>query len=145
MGHDPLTRSERSHRMASVRSKDTKPELRVRQIVWALGYRYRLHPRDIAGRPDLVFRGARKLIFVHGCFWHQHHCAMGDRIPKSRVRFWRAKLRGNRVRDAKVYRRLKREGWSILTVWECETKRSRLLRLRERIEAFLVDTTQRAV
>ena len=93
-GTDSLTAEERSKRMALVRAKDTKPELCVRRLVHALGYRYRLHQSDLPGRPDLVFRKRRRVIFVHGCFWHRHNCPMGNRMPKTRVSFWRGKLRG---------------------------------------------------
>ena len=136
---DPLTREERSKRMSLVRAKDTKPEMRVRKLIHSLGYRYRLHARDLPGRPDLVFRRRRKIVFVHGCFWHQHNCPMGNRIPKTRVSFWREKLEGNRKRDTVIGRQLRKEGWSVLTIWECQTNPSNLDRLTSRIVAFLED------
>ena len=134
---DPLTREERSKRMSLVRSKDTKPELWVRRLVHSLGYRYRLQARDLPGRPDLVFRPRRKVIFVHGCFWHRHNCQMGNRIPKTRVGFWREKLEGNERRDAAIKRKLCNDGWSVLVIWECQTNPSRLDSLASRIIAFL--------
>ena len=134
---DPLTREERSKRMSLVRSKDTKPELRVRRLVNSLGFRYRLQARDLPGRPDLVIRSRRKVIFVHGCFWHRHNCKMGNRTPKTRVGFWLEKLEGNARRDTEVMRQLRNDGWAVLVIWECETKPSRLDRLASRIIAFL--------
>ena len=134
---DPLTPQERSKRMSLVRSKDTKPELRVRRLVHSLGYRYRLQARDLSGRPDLVLRSRRKVIFVHGCFWHQHNCQMGNRIPKTRVSFWREKLKGNEKRDAAIMRQLRNDGWAVLVIWECQTKPSRMHSLTSRIIAFL--------
>jgi DNA mismatch endonuclease (patch repair protein) len=132
---DSLTPAERSEIMARVRSKNSRPELIVRKLVFALGYRYRLHARDLPGCPDLVFCGRRKVIFVHGCFWHRHpDCALA-RMPKSRLDFWTPKLEGNRERDEKNRKALMREGWRVLTVWECELKD--LARLEPRIRRFL--------
>jgi DNA mismatch endonuclease (patch repair protein) len=106
--------------MARVRSKDTRPELRVRKLVFALGYRYRLHDRKLPGCPDLVFRPRRKVIFVHGCFWHRHtRCALA-RLPKSRLDFWIPKLEGNKLRDQRNKRALARRRWKVLTIWECQ-------------------------
>lgn len=108
--------------MALVRAKDTRPEMAVRKLVWGLGYRYRLHRRDLPGCPDLVFSGRRKVIFVHGCFWHRHEgCALA-RLPKSRLDFWGPKLESNALRDRRNKRALARQGWKVLTVWECELK-----------------------
>lgn len=121
---DTLAPEERSARMALVRGKDTKPELRVRQLVHAMGYRYRLHARDLPGRPDLAFRPRRKIIFVHGCFWHRHDdpaCKLA-RLPRSRLDFWRPKLEGNQARDRRVMEEVERMGWTALTVWECQIK-----------------------
>lgn len=134
---DPLTPIERSKRMSLVRSKNTKPELRVRKLVHSLGYRYRLHARDLPGHPDLVFRGRRKVIFVHGCFWHRHNCPLGNRLPKSRVEFWQAKLEGNRKRDRRNQRKLRKAGWSVMVIWECQTLPPNIERLTSRIERFL--------
>jgi DNA mismatch endonuclease (patch repair protein) len=118
---DTLTPTQRSERMSLVKSKDTLPELAVRRLVHRLGYRYRKHGRSLPGKPDLVFAGKRKIIFVHGCFWHRHKCALG-RIPKSRLDFWEPKLEGNRKRDARNTRQLKSDGWRLLVIWECETR-----------------------
>jgi DNA mismatch endonuclease (patch repair protein) len=121
--------------MARVRAKNSRPELAVRKIVFALGYRYRLHARALPGCPDLVFRPRRKVIFVHGCFWHRHsNCALA-RMPKSRVDFWTTKLEGNRNRDERNKRSLAREGWKVLTIWECQLRDT--TRLAARIRRFL--------
>jgi DNA mismatch endonuclease (patch repair protein) len=117
---DTLTPMERSERMGRVRAKDTKPELIVRRLVHALGYRYRLHQRELPGCPDLCFGPRRKVIFVHGCFWHRHNCNLGNRTPKTRVDFWQPKLEANRQRDRQHQAALKSLGWQILIVWECE-------------------------
>ena len=132
---DPLSPAERSERMGRVRGKDTKPELIVRRLVHGLGYRYRLHVTKLPGQPDLVFTGRRKVIFVHGCFWHRHEGCPLTRLPKSRVEFWRAKLEGNRVRDLDNQSRLSAEGWSFLVIWECEIKDR--VALTARVQAFL--------
>jgi len=132
---DSLSPKERSEIMARVRSKNTRPELRVRNLVYALGYRYRLHDRNLPGCPDLVFRLRRKVIFVHGCFWHRHaRCALA-RLPKSRLDFWIPKLEGNKVRDQRNKRALARRGWKVLTIWECQLGNP--TRLSARIGRFL--------
>lgn len=106
--------------MARVHSKNTRPELLVRKMVFALGYRYRLHKRNLPGCPDLVFTPRGKVIFVHGCFWHRHsRCALA-RLPKSRIEFWLPKLEGNKRRDERNKRALARKGWKVLTIWECQ-------------------------
>jgi DNA mismatch endonuclease, patch repair protein len=121
--------------MARIRSKNSRPELVVRRIVFALGYRYRLHARELPGCPDIVFRPRKKVIFVHGCFWHRHaNCAIA-RMPKSRIDFWEPKLEGNRKRDEKNNRALAREGWKVLTIWECQLKDT--ARMQARITRFL--------
>lgn len=119
---DTLTRAERSERMARVAGKNTVPEMIVRRLVYGLGYRYRLHGRDLPGRPDLVFGRRRKVIFVHGCFWHRHpdpSCKLA-RLPKSRLDFWRRKLEANRERDLRNEKSLRALGWKTLVIWECE-------------------------
>lgn len=132
---DSLPAEARSEIMGRVRAKNMRPEVAVRRLVFALGYRYRLHAKDLPGCPDLVFRPRRKVIFVHGCFWHRHaNCALA-RLPKSRLDFWEPKLEGNRKRDEKNSRALARQGWKVLTVWECELKDA--LRLERRIRRFL--------
>lgn len=132
---DTLSPRERSEIMGRVRAKDTRPEMLVRKLVFSMGYRYRLHDRSLPGTPDLVFRRARKVIFVHGCFWHRHaRCAMA-RLPKSRTDFWIPKLEENRRRDRRNLARLRRAGWRVLVVWECEL--SDVAALSKRIRGFL--------
>ena len=113
--------------MAAIRSKDTAPERAVRRVVTALGYRYRLNRRDLPGKPDLVFGPRRKVIFVHGCFWHMHPKAncLDARQPKSNTGYWSAKLTRNVARDAENVRKLQALGWRVLIVWDCETKDER--------------------
>ena len=119
---DTLSKEERSERMSRVRGKDSKPEMVVRRLVHRMGYRYRLHRRDLPGTPDLVFPSRKKAIFVHGCFWHRHPdpaCKLA-RLPKSRLDFWEPKLEGNRRRDRDNQARLSELGWDVLVVWECQ-------------------------
>ncbi len=118
---DNLTPAQRSAQMAKVRSKDTKPEMFVRRLVHGMGYRYRLHDGKLPGKPDLVFLSRRKIIFVHGCFWHGHVCPLG-RIPKSRVEFWVEKIEATRSRDAVNIGKLEHLGWKSLVVWECQLR-----------------------
>ncbi|MGA7850583.1 MAG: very short patch repair endonuclease [Terriglobales bacterium] len=119
--------------MSLVRSKHTKPELFVRRLVHRLGYRYRLHQADLPGRPDLVFRSRRKVVFVHGCFWHGHKCRLG-RMPKSRLDYWSPKITGNRQRDIRTLRRLRRMEWRVLVLWECQLDNDALA---DKIQTFL--------
>ncbi|OLK23357.1 endonuclease [Xanthomonas oryzae pv. oryzae] len=121
--------------MGRVRSRDTVPEMLVRRLTHALGYRYRLHGKDLPGKPDLVFRSRRKVIFVHGCFWHRHPgCALA-RLPKSREDFWLPKLEANRQRDLKTENVLQVKGWTVLTIWECEL--GDIDKLKNKIKEFL--------
>jgi DNA mismatch endonuclease (patch repair protein) len=107
--------------MGRIRGKDTKPELVVRSIAHRLGYRFRLHRRDLPGSPDLVFPGRRKVIFVHGCYWHRHPGCRFAYQPKSNVDFWRGKFEANQARDAVALTKLKHAGWDPLVIWECES------------------------
>src|SRR3989304_8236548 len=109
--------------MSRVRHKDTKPEWKARRLLWRLGFRYRLHKTNLPGSPDIVFPKARKVIFVHGCFWHRHPGCRNCRLPKSRLDFWRPKLRANRFRALCGQRALRKRGWEFLVVWECELVR----------------------
>jgi DNA mismatch endonuclease, patch repair protein len=122
-------------RMARVRKKDTRPELAVRRCAHRLGFRFRLHRTDLPGTPDLTFPKLRKVIFVHGCFWHQHSCRLGQKPPKSRREYWLPKLERNVARDRKAVEGLETDGWGVLIVWECEIKDKLLL--QERLRVFL--------
>lgn len=117
---DTLTPAQRSRCMSRIGAKDTKPELLVRRIAHAMGYRFRLHRRDLPGCPDLVFPKLRAVIFVHGCFWHGHVCLRG-RVPKSNVGYWAAKRLRNTARDRRSVRQLRRRRWRVLIIWECQT------------------------
>ena len=132
---DTLTPEQRSKLMSRIRSQGTTPEMAIRRLVHGMGYRYRLHRRNLPGTPDLVFGPRRKVIFVHGCFWHRHEGCNLARMPKSRLEFWRPKLEGNRARDERNQQELKRLNWDVLVIWECEIKRG--LPLEQRIEKFL--------
>jgi DNA mismatch endonuclease (patch repair protein) len=132
---DTLTVSQRSERMSRIRSKDTKPEMAVRRAVSSLGYRYRLHRKDLPGKPDLVFPGRRKVLFVHGCFWHAHEGCKVANLPKSRTRFWEAKFSYNRTRDKANKSALRKLGWKVLIVWECEVRNEQ--KLLGRIRSYL--------
>lgn len=136
---DKLTPERRSENMRRIKSKGMKPEMRVRQLAHRLGYRFRLHRRDLPGKPDLVFPSRRKAIFVHGCFWHQHPKASCSdaRQPRSNVEYWGPKLQRNVARDLAVRRALERAGWNILVIWDCETRDEE--ELGRRIRAFLED------
>jgi len=107
--------------MASVGTRDTKPEMIVRRHLHRLGYRYRLHRRDLPGSPDLVFPALKKVVFVHGCYWHGHECRWG-KLPKSNATYWQDKIRTNRERDARNVADLRSMGWDVYTVWQCELR-----------------------
>jgi DNA mismatch endonuclease (patch repair protein) len=126
---DTRSPEQRRRIMQSVKTRDTGPELAVRRVLSGLGYRYRLNSKKLPGRPDIVLPGRRKAIFVHGCFWHSHGCAKGQ-ASKSRLEYWGPKLAANRERDAAQLRALQALGWSVLTVWQCETRDEDALRAR---------------
>lgn len=128
---DPL----RSRTMRAVKSKNTSLEMRVRKLAHALGYRFRLHRKNLAGTPDLVFVSRRKVIFVHGCFWHGHDCPRGAREPKTNADYWRNKIRRNRERDSSAVAALTVEGWQSLVLWECKTRDHTLL--TQQLQDFL--------
>ena len=119
---DTLTPEQRSERMSRIRGANTKPELKVRRLLHRCGYRFRLHRKDLPGRPDIVLPRHRAVIFVHGCFWHRHPdpTCRRARMPRTRREFWEAKLQGNRERDVRDQRALAEAGWRVLVVWECE-------------------------
>jgi DNA mismatch endonuclease (patch repair protein) len=121
--------------MSRIRKADTKPELVVRGIAYRLGYRYRLHKRNLPGTPDLVFSALKKVVLVHGCFWHQHDCALGRKQPSRRREYWLPKLARNQQRDAINEARLRELGFNVLVVWECEVRDRAAL--EERLGSFL--------
>lgn len=129
--------SDRSAIMRAVKSKDTTPEIVVRRLVYGMGYRYRLHRKDLPGKPDLAFAGKRKVIFVNGCFWHGHDCARGARWPTANADYWQAKIKRNAARDYDNLKALLDAGWQVLTIWECETAKKKHRVLEERLAAFL--------
>lgn len=133
--YDPLSPEERSERMRRIRQADTKPEMVVRRIVHGLGYRYGLHSRSLPGCPDLVFRSRKKIILVHGCFWHQHKNCHQYRMPRSKLEFWLPKLEGNKRRDLANQKKLAYLGWHILVIWECQLNKPKVL--ERRIKGFL--------
>ena len=133
---DTRTEEQRRRNMQAVKSRDTGPEMIVRRLLHSLGYRYRLHRKDLPGKPDVAFVSRRKAIFVHGCFWHGHSCPKG-RLPKSHLDYWKPKLNGNRERDRQKEEELRSMGWSVLVIWQCEmTDREALARL---LQGFLGD------
>ena len=131
---DTITQAERSALMSRIRSKDTQPELAVRSLLHRLGYRFRVHRKDLPGRPDIVLPRHRKIILVHGCFWHGHTCRLASK-PKSNEVYWSAKIEANRARDARNLDALVQQGWSVLELWECEVRRFE--GLAEQLNAFL--------
>lgn len=128
---DSLTPQERSNRMSRIKSKDTQLELGVRHALYARGLRYTVHDRSLPGRPDMVFKGRRLVVFINGCFWHGHHCPIGH-VPKSNSNFWKSKITTNRARDARNIRRLRAMDWKVVNVWECSMQTQ--ARARESID-----------
>lgn len=126
---DVHTPEQRSRNMSAIRGRDTKPEKAVRSLVHGLGYRYRLHYKKLPGRPDMVFVARRKVIFIHGCYWHMHECPYGRVIPKTNTEFWQTKRQGNVVRDRRNLKTLGANGWQSLVIWECQTRNLENLKL----------------
>jgi DNA mismatch endonuclease, patch repair protein len=137
---DVHTPEQRSRNMAAIRNKNTKPELIVRKLLSEMGLRYRLHRSDLPGKPDIVMPGRKAAIFVHGCYWHMHKCRYGKVTPKTNADFWQKKRTGNVERDGRQ-RRILRKDWSVLTIWECQTRD--VSRLALRLSRFL-ETTARS-
>lgn len=137
---DTLTPEQRRRSMASVKGKDTGPEKIVRSLLHKLGYRFRLHRRDLPGKPDIVFPSRRKVVFVHGCFWHMHKCRRGKVAPVTNAEFWHTKRHGTVNRDRRTLRTLAANGWEAYIVWECALKD--LNALRSRLEEFLSPRTR---
>ena len=134
---DRISEERRSYNMSRIKSSNTSVELTVRRLIHGMGYRYRLHGKGLPGKPDIVFRPRRKVIFVHGCFWHQHSAAncLDGRIPKSNLSYWKPKLERTKLRDANNQDLLLEIGWESLIIWECEL--SDIPALRSRIQGFL--------
>lgn len=128
----PISRSENMRR---IRSKNTIPELLIRRLIFKMGFRYRLHGKNLPGKPDLVFANRKKVIFVHGCFWHQHKNCIDSHIPKSNTEYWLSKLQRNKIRDKENQSKLKKLGWSFLILWECQLRHTG--RLTEKIKKFM--------
>ena len=139
---DVFSPEKRSAVMRRVKGKDTTPELKVRKVLTALGARYRLHRKDLPGKPDIVLPGRRLAVFVHGCFWHGHDCARGARVPKQNRDYWLGKIARNRGRDAKSREALAALGWRVETIWECELKDSAAL--AQRLSALLSPPSRQA-
>lgn len=134
---DVHTKQQRSFNMSRIRSKDTKPEMIVRSLVHRLGFRYRLHHKNLPGKPDLVFSSRQKVIFVHGCYWHMHSCKYGQVVPKTNAEFWQEKRLGNVRRDNSAIKVLQELGWQVLVIWECEIKD--IPQLEKILKSFLVN------
>ena len=134
---DRLTPQQRSALMARIKGRDTGPELAVRKLAHALGYRFRLHAKDLPGKPDIVFPRLRRIIMVHGCFWHRHEGCAKASAPKSREDYWQSKFARNMARDADVFIALEVLGWEVLVVWECETEGVLRKGLEARVRGFL--------
>lgn len=134
---DIFDKETRSALMARIRGRNTRPEVWLRRMLFAMGYRFHLHAADLPGRPDVVFTKRKAVIFMHGCFWHGHSCPAG-RIPKTRREFWERKLAANRERDARQMRLLEGAGWRVMVVWECELRKPE--GLPERLASFLGPT-----
>lgn len=132
---DTLTPAQRSRNMANIKGKNTAPELAVRRLLYGLGYRYRIHGSRVSGSPDVVFPGRKKVIFVHGCYWHRHPGCKYATTPKSRPEFWQRKFDANVLRDKKNMQELARLGWTSLIVWECETRD--MSELEEKLTVFV--------
>ncbi len=133
--NDRFSSELRSAIMSRIRSNDTGPELSVRRFLHANGYRYRLHRKDLPGKPDIVFPSRRCALFVHGCFWHGHHCQQGVNQPKSRKEYWVPKISKNRLRDERAVEMLQDQGWRVLVLWECEIRQVQVA--QNRIVTFL--------
>jgi DNA mismatch endonuclease, patch repair protein len=133
---DKLDAIRRSENMRQIRSKNTKPEVLLRSRLHKMGYRFRLHRKDLPGKPDIVFPGRRKAIFVHGCFWHQHPGCREGRLPGTRLEYWRPKLQRNQERDSDAIERLHKLGWDTITLWECEVN-EQIGAVLNRLQAFL--------
>jgi len=133
---DVLTSSQRRYCMSQIKDKNTKPEQIVRKWLWANGFRYRLHGKKLPGKPDIVFPGCRKVIFVHGCFWHKHRCKY-FKWPATNESFWREKIESNVKRDKRNRTALKKDGWQPFVIWECELKPQKIDSTFQKLREFM--------
>ena len=138
---DKISRAERSRNMSRIKNKDTKPEMIVRKYLFAQGFRYRLHDKNLMGKPDLVLHKYRAVIFIHGCFWHRHKSCHLAYTPKSREEFWLKKFENNVKRDKLVKETLLHDGWRILTIWECALRSKDKNRYLESTAKWLISST----
>jgi DNA mismatch endonuclease, patch repair protein len=138
-----MTPEARSALMARIRSTNTAPELVVRRLAHGMGFRFRLHQRRLAGKPDLVFPGRKCIVLVHGCFWHRHGCSLSSR-PKINSAYWEEKIRTNVSRDSRNLLLLQESGWRVMVIWECETRQRDLTHVAAELRAFLVPTSETA-
>lgn len=142
---DNKTAAERSRNMSHIHSRDTKPEITVRKLLFADGFRYRLNVKDLPGKPDLVLKKYHAVIFINGCFWHGHANCRYAKTPETNAEFWTTKIETNKARDAEVRRRLLADGWRVLTVWTCSLRNAELLnKTHRRIKAWLLGDTEQA-
>lgn len=132
---DIFTTEKRSKIMRNIKSKDTRPEMAVRRLIYSMGYRYRLYGKGLPGKPDLVFRKKQRVLFIHGCFWHQHEGCKKSHIPRSNLDYWLPKLEKTKIRDKEHLQNLENDGWQVLVIWECQLKD--IEGLEHRIRAFL--------
>lgn len=126
---------DRSYNMSRIKGKNTGPEMIIRSLLWKTGYRYQLHVKDLPGKPDIIFRGKKKAIFINGCFWHMHDCK-NFKWPKTNIEFWKNKINNNAMRDTKNYLELSKKGWVVLIIWQCEIEDKRDI-LIERLIKFI--------
>lgn len=138
---DTLNPAQRHRCMAAIHGKNTKPELVVRSVLYRLGYRFRLHYTTLPGCPDIVLPRWNSVIFVHGCFWHSHKCSRGQSTPASNAAFWRKKRNTNKLRDRRNLAALRRSGWRVFVVWECQT--SDFTKLANRLSSFLIKSAKK--
>ena len=132
---DTVSPKKRSWMMGRVKNKNTAPEIKLRKLIFSMGIRYRLHCKDLLGRPDIVFQGRKKVIFMHGCFWHGHPNCKASKLPETRKDFWNTKINSNQVRDRENIRDLENLGWKVLIIWQCEL--NDVLNIAEKIRSFL--------
>jgi len=132
---DVHSKQQRSYNMSQIKCRNTKPEMVVRCLVHRMGYRYSLHRDNLPGKPDLVLVKHKKIIFVHGCFWHMHNCRYGEVKPATNKKFWQTKRQGNKQRDTRNINKLRKQGWKVLVIWECQIKNT--ARLTQKLQKFL--------